>query len=286
MRARPSITAERGSVKLPVLEAAYLERQAQPNVSAYCLGSFKLVLDGAELSCWKSGKARQLFQYLLLHRNRPMPRETLMEALWPNPEAAAPSTSLKVAVHALRQTLGQASRSDLGLETSEAGYALVAPNLWLDVEEFQRLTAQAHALERQDNQTAALAAYESAVNLYQGQFIADSYDDWVLLRRESLKDQYLFSVARLADAAFDRHDYHGCLFYCQRLLEHDPCREDAYRRMMLCHARLGQPTRVRSWYELCVRTLRSELEVDPEPETKWLFERALRGEFAIQLAVS
>lgn len=283
--ARLPVSMRSGSVQLHEAARPYAAPVAPPAVAAYFLGNFKLLLAGVELSCWKSGRARQLFQYLALHRNRPIPRETLLEALWPDPDAAAPETSLKVAVHALRQTFNQAPSCGLQLETSEAGYMLVAPSIWVDIEEFLRLTTTAHSLERQDEQASALAAHQAAVDLYGGQFIADSYEDWVLLRRESLKDRYLLSVARLADAAYDRHDYHGCLLQCQKLLEHDPCREDAYRRMMLCHARLGQPTRVRSWYDVCVRTLHTQLEAEPEPETKWLFERALRGEFAIQLAV-
>jgi DNA-binding SARP family transcriptional activator len=264
---------------------AYVAPAVSSTAEAYFLGTFKLVVRGAELTCWKSGRARQLFQFLALHRNRPIPRETLLETLWPDPDAAAPDTSLKVAAHALRQTFAQAPGCDLRLETGEVGYTLSVPNLWLDIEEFQQLTARARTLERQDEMAGALAAHQAAVELYGGHFIAESYDDWVLLRRESLKDRYLLSVARLADAALDRRDYHGCLLYCQKLLEHDSCREDAYRRIMLCHARLGQPTRVRSWYELCVRTLRTELEAEPEPETTWLFERALRGEFDVQMAV-
>ena len=280
------IRSDGGSTPGPASARLYVAPAAPPLAEAYFLGNFRLVVAGTELTSWKSGRARQLFQYLALQRNRPVPRETLLETLWSDPDAVAPDTSLKVAVHALRQTLAQAPGCGLRLETTEAGYTLAASTLWVDIEEFQQLTARAHFLERQDEQASALAAHRAAVDMYSGHFIAESYDDWVLLRRESLKDRYLLSVAKLADAAFDCRDYHGCLLYCEKLLEHDPCREDAYRRIMLCHARLGHPTRVRSWYELCIRTLRTELEAEPEPETHWLYERACRGEFDIELAVS
>jgi DNA-binding SARP family transcriptional activator len=279
------LTRRTGALRWSQTPADRQPAVARPSAAVCCLGHFTLAVDGVEVTSWTSGKARQLFQYLVINRNRPNPREALMEALWPNPEAVAPETSLKVAAHALRQTLKQVPDSlNLGIHTSGTGYMLSAPNLWLDVEEFQRLSAEAHALERKDDQNAALAAHRSAVALYKGPFIAELYDDWTMLRREALKDQYLLSLGRLADAAFDHRDYLGCLLDSQRLLEHDPCREDAYRRIMVCHARLGQPSRVRSWYELCVRTIRAELDGEPEPETRWIFERAMRGEFAIQLA--
>jgi DNA-binding SARP family transcriptional activator len=47
---------------------------------------------------------------------------------------------------------------------------------------------------------------------------------------------------------------------------------------MLCHARLGQRGRVRCWYNLCRHTLRSELDIDPEPETVRLYTRLLNGQ--------
>ena len=42
-------------------------------------------------------------------------------------------------------------------------------------------------------------------------------------------------------------------------------------------ARLGQRGRVRRWYDICVRTLRIELDAVPEPETESLYRLALTG---------
>src|SRR5262249_46072150 len=99
-----------------------------------------------------------------------------------------------------------------------------------------------------------------------------------LLRREGLKDQYLGVLARLADAAFATADYQGCILRCQKLLEQDNCREDSYRTLIVCHSRLGQLGRARRWFELCVQTMRAELDVDPEPEAVDLSRHAMRGE--------
>jgi DNA-binding SARP family transcriptional activator len=157
----------------------------------------------------------------------------------------------------------------------EAGYQLSAADLWLDVEEFERCCVAGRRLERQGRMAEALGAYARAADLYAGDFLGDSWDDWVVFRREGLKDQYLFVVAKLADAALVDGDFQGCIVRCQQLLVHDRCREDTYRTLMLCHARLGQRDRVRCWYELCVRTLRSELGVEPEAETVALYRRAI-----------
>jgi DNA-binding SARP family transcriptional activator len=149
--------------------------------------------------------------------------------------------------------------------------------MWVDVEEFDACCKLATRLEAQGRVAEALSLYGCAVDLYGGDFLADSWDEWVVFRREALKDQYLAALARLADAAFEAGDFTRCIQLCQSILDQDDCREDTFRRLMLCHARLGQLGRVRRWYEVCVRTLRNSLDVDPEPETVELYEWATTG---------
>jgi DNA-binding SARP family transcriptional activator len=88
------------------------------------------------------------------------------------------------------------------------------------------------------------------------------------LRREHLRDSHLFVLTRLADYAFQDGDYYSCIGWCEQLLAEDRCRENTYRLLMRSHARLGQPGRVRRWYDLCVHTLRTELDADVDESTE------------------
>ena len=48
-----------------------------------CLfGKFRLLRNDRELECFQSAKAKELFCYLLLHRDRPHSREILASLLW------------------------------------------------------------------------------------------------------------------------------------------------------------------------------------------------------------
>jgi DNA-binding SARP family transcriptional activator len=264
-------------------EPAAESRRARAAV--YCFGSFALFVDGTPVDGWRAGKTRALLQYLVTHHDRPVPREALIAALWPNPDAAAAGTSLKVAVHALRQALARLDplpgerygTAALSIQAHDAGYQLSASGLWLDVEAFERNCVLGRRLEAQGCADEALALFARAAALYRGDFLADVWDDWVVFRREGLKDQYLFAVARLADAALAAGDYEDCITRCQQLLAHDRCREDTYRTLMVCHARLGQRDRVRRWFELGARTLRAELGVEPEPGTVHLYQTLIRA---------
>lgn len=245
-----------------------------------CLGPLEVQVGGVAIVSWRSGKARAVFEYLVTHRLRPVPRDTLIQALWPDPEALASGTSLKVAVHALRQIFAAASdpgqRPILAVLVQESSYHILAPGLWLDVEEFERCCALGAELDDRGQTDQALPLYERAAEVYRGDFLPESWDEWAIFRREGLKDLYLFVLAKLANARLQANDYHRCIQLCRQLLEQDCCREDTFRMLMLCHAHLGQRGRVRRWYELCVQTLRSALDVEPEPETLRVYERASR----------
>jgi DNA-binding SARP family transcriptional activator len=153
------------------------------------------------------------------------------------------------------------------VQAQSAAYQLAVPNLWLDVDEFAACCALGRQLLDAGDRGQAMQAYARAAQLYRGEFLAGAGEAWAIVRREGLKDQYLFVLERLAEAALQARDYEVCTQYAQRLLEEDRCRESTYRMLMVCHAQAGQRGRVRSWYELCVQTRRAELGVTPEEAT-------------------
>lgn len=250
-----------------------------PRLAAYCLGSFECVIEGHP-TAWRPGKVTDLFQYLVNQHGTLVPRQRLMDILWANPETGAPAISMKVTLHSLRQQLGRLSRSGWvpAIETRGSAYLLQDSGVWLDVDEFEHCCEQYSQLSFAGRQTEARVYCERAVALYRGDFLADSSSEWVSLRRENLKDKYLYILGRLSEAALAAGNYFQCLAYCQRVLEHDPCREDAYRAIMLCHAQLGQRGRVQRWHDICVQTLQVELGVAPEERTERVYSSALAGE--------
>ena len=54
-------------------------------VAVRCLGPLQVQAGTVDLTHWRSGKARSLFEYLVTHRGRVIPRDTLIEVLWPDP---------------------------------------------------------------------------------------------------------------------------------------------------------------------------------------------------------
>ena len=57
-----------------------------------------------------------------------------------------------------------------------------------------------------------------------------------------------------------------------RVLEHDQTNEEAYRLLMRAHIALGERSTALRLYARCVSALRSELNIDPLPETVALYQ--------------
>jgi DNA-binding SARP family transcriptional activator len=207
-----------------------------------------------------------------------------MEALWPEHNAQTASNNLKVAIHSLKKVLNYLfhQKDDFPSIIFQQGSYRINPeiDLWLDVEQFEQHWANGRRLEREGNLSAAIREFEAAEALYQGDYLQDEpYDEWTSLRRETLKDTYLIILSKLADHALETNDYESCILYCQKILGKEPCREDAYRRLIRCYSRLGNKNRSLRWYEICRKTMLAELDTSPDQETVALYSQLLRNEY-------
>ena len=260
-------------------EPAGAELPEPPTLSVQLLGGFRVTLNGQAVESWPSGRGRAVFKYLLAHRERSLPRDTIMETFWPDAAPESARNSLNVALHGLRQALKAVA--DTPVVVFQNGAYHVSPELrvWIDVEEFKRRVQAGRRLEDAGSLGAAAAEYEQAAALYQGDFMGDDlYDDWPVLPRERLRVAYLDTLDRLSTIYFGQSQYAACVTLCQQILAHDRCREDAHCRLMCCYSRQGQHHLALRQFQLCAEALRAELDVAPAPNTTQLYERLRRHE--------
>ncbi len=203
-----------------------------------------------------------------------------MDIFWRDVSPEAARNSLNVAICGLRKSL-KFNRSDFDHILFEDDQYLLNPSMkmWIDVEEFMQHYETGHVLERKGKLIDAIREYEIADDLYHGDFLKDDlYEDWTILRRDSLKENYLVILDRLSRYYLDQQRYTHSIHFCQKILAEDNWREDAHRRLMLCYSRLGQRNLALRQYDFCAQALTEELEVSPMRETVDLFNRIRREE--------
>ena len=255
------------------------EADAPPQLAVHLLGPLHVALDDVAVEEWPSARCRSLFGYLLTHREPWPAREVLMEVFWPGSSPEASRNSLNVAIHGLRRTLRTITDRPVvvhGNGTYGINHDL---RLWLDVDAFDSCVKSGRRSEDAGDADVAMRDYEFAEGLYRGDFMAeDPYEDWAALTRERLRLAHLDALGRLSNLYFDAGHYTACASLCQRIIEGDPCREDAHRRLMRCYSRQGQPHLALMQYRACARALASELGVETDPATAELHEHIRRHE--------
>ena len=249
-----------------------------------CFGNFEVVRNGCFIHDWRRDKAKALLKVLIAHHGS-VQRDVLLELLWPELEPDSALRNLRVTLHALRRALasGQIGDATPYVLTRGGAYEMNpgAP-VWVDTHAFCTLFDRAAGLWRRGQIDESLQAYEAAEALYRDDYLLDDlYEEWTFMPREQLKDRYLLVVTRLADAALTLQDHDSCIDYCHKILARDAAREDAYQRLMRCHAQMGRPARALRWYELCRETLRRDLNVSPSTETVRLANSIATGRVAL-----
>lgn len=247
------------------------------------LGQFEVRSDKKQVEHWYSAKAKSVFEYLMTKPRLPVIKDTLMETLWPDCDPESANNNLKTAVYGLKKTLGNLFYNDDNFPYVvfiQGGYLINhVIEIWIDVEDFEKHWVLGRSLEKQGRLNEAASEFELADALYRGDYLEEElYEDWTIHRREAIKDIYLSVLGKLADYSLATADYESCILYYQKILAKDPCREEAYRGLMRCHSRLGRRNRAQDWYEICRRTIQSELDAVPDLETIKLHDKLRRNE--------
>ncbi len=222
-------------------------------------------------------KARELLCYLLLHRRRPQPRDTLATLLWPESSPPRAKKNLRQALWQLQAALQSCSvESDVpALVQAEPDWIRVngGHDFWLDVAAFEHAFATVRGVPGEELDSERLELVTHAADLYTGELLEGWYQDWCLHERERLAGMYRAMLDKLMDRCVVGGDYETGLTYGERLLAEDPARERVHRRLMRLFYLRGDRTEALRQYERCVAALASELGVRPSRRTVALYEQ-------------
>lgn len=252
-----------------------------PRLQVWCFGSFQVSVNGVPVLPHEVGRKRALtlFKILVAHGGRVVPRDALLEWLWPEGNPAGKASQLHVLVHELRRLLEPAGPGPVHVLGRDGGYAFAtSAAARVDEQEFRALVrASVEAEARQDIRTA-VAAGEAAVDLYRGDFMEDEpYADWCWQDREELREVCLETLQRLAALAGEAGQWERSVNHLRRAIRLDPLREANHRNLMQALWAIGRHDEAMQQYRNCEEMLRRELDVLPLPETTRLVNRIRLG---------
>lgn len=224
-----------------------------------CLGGFVLRAPAGEVDlAGLKPRPQELLRVLAAAAGRPVPREVLIAALWPNADAEGGLHNLHVAVSALRRFLAARVGDPLVVRAGPS-YRLAAPeSVTIDILAF---TEKLAAARRTDDPTVRRRELADALAVYTGDLLPDDATaEWVADRRESLRAELVDAAVALADLLLAAGLPREATQACQVGLRVDRYRDDLWRLLIESLARsddLGASARA----ELRYRAMLAELGV-------------------------
>src|SRR5579863_7442249 len=248
------------------------------------LGPLEVTADGRPLALG-GARARNVLATMLVHANRVVPADQLVDELWPKQPADRAAASLQVRLSGLRRALRSAEGDTERLVTLPPGYLLRVEPGELDAGIFERLTgiaAGAFAAGRYDE---AIGCYDDALTLWRGATALPGVEA-PSARMESarLGELRLAAVESRAEALLDRGapgDL-GCLAAeLEALTAAHPLRERLWAARMLALYRCGRQADALGAYQELSALLDRELGIVPGPSVRELHGRILRQDPAL-----
>jgi DNA-binding SARP family transcriptional activator len=231
------------------------------------LGGFEARL-ASDSTVTLPAKAQALLAYLALEAGQAHPRAKLATLLWADSGAPQARASLRQTL----STIGSALAGTTPLVTADHAIALDATAIDVDVAAFERAVAE-----------GAPESLERAVALYRGDLLEGlgatpaPFEEWLLTERERLRELALEALAKLLAEYRERGRGDEAVRTALRLLSLDPLQEPGHRTLMRLYAAQGRRGSALRQYQICVEMLQRELGVEPESETKALYQEIVRS---------
>lgn len=222
------------------------------------LGQVQISRDDQPISV-RGYKPVGLLAYLLV-TGKAHTRQHLIDLLFDGPDD--PKASLRWTLSELRRAVG----TDYILADRQQIVFNFDCDYWLDVTAFEA----------------------GQTDLYRGDFLeglnlrnAFGFEEWTLFERERLKSVYQVALAERLEVGESSGDDQTVIETAHQLLRLDNLYEAWYRALMRAYARQGQREAGLAQFDLCLQVLKTELGVEPSPETVALAEAIRQGPIEI-----
>jgi len=221
-----------------------------------------------------NGKLAAVLTTLVLHANRPVGLDLLVEAVWDVSPPRSAVANLRTYIRTLR---GFLAGGPAVLDGRRNGYMLALDSAQCDYLDFGDRLAQGCAASARGRHLAAIEALETALDLWLGDRAASGVprlgpmSGWL----DALEEERMRAVEGLAEARIEMGEARLAARELTVLLATSPLRGNAWRLKMHAHHRLGEHEAVASTFRSASLTFRRELGLDPDPELVRLYRSLL-----------
>jgi len=251
-----------------------------PRIYIRTFGKFQVFRGEAPISEeeWKAKQPQLLLKAIICRGIEAVPKDVLVEDLWPEMSPESAENNFKVILHRLRKVLEP--------EAARSSYVILKKNLvslnkdlcHIDLDEFLAMRHRAKKADEFGDARRAALCYESCIDLYRGDFLSkDLYAPWAELKRDELRGMYIDLLYRAAELHEIRGNSRKATGFYKLIITADPSREEAYQKLMLIYANRGMRSEALKLYEECRKALQEQVGAEPCSLTTSIYRKIVES---------
>lgn len=216
---------------------------------------------------WRTAKAEELFALLVQYQGRSIPKDTIIDALWPDVEPQKALNHFRVTCTYLRGALADKGFTNVLLRERDS-YAVSTERLRCDLFQF---VSTVGLIASQDPDMRLL---EEASSLYSPPYLGDRFYGWAAQMRTWLDNEFRRIQRRLADQYVKRGEPGRACDALAKALQQDPTDEETVERLVSLRLLAGDTTSAVKVYQEYEKRLRAELGFSPSERLQRLIQAA------------
>ncbi len=241
------------------------------------LGDFRVWRDGTPVNHFGNEHAEKVVKILLARRGENVSVDELIEYLWPGTDPKAVYADLGNAINsarsALEPDLPRPNDSHFILRHGASYVFNFLANVDVDIERLRRLVSEGRQYERAGDTDKALAQYEAARLVYQGDYLpGDRFAQWAIQERQAAQGLFTEALNRMADLYADSGNLDRAIEAATRSLQTDAYIESTYRRLMRYHTCKDDRNAALAVYRSLVKLFSEFFGEEPSAVTQRLHE--------------
>ncbi len=264
------LSATMSSVRRALRRLAQSIEMPTASLKIRALGRGEVIINGRALniSDWRSQSARDLFFFFLSQQNALTKEQIGQELLRDVDDEHVIKTRFKQDIYRLRKAVG---RNTIVFEDENYRFNRDIDYEY-DVEAFGSYLQRAR---RDDDSMERIGYYRRALSLYDGPYLSDVDDDWVLIERQRLQLSYLSALEDLARLYLETNQLVECLNTCKQVIAQDQYNEIACQLEMRVYAAQGDRATVTRKFNEYKAKVENDLGLPPSEETETVYRELI-----------
>ncbi len=250
-------------------EQTLVERVRKAPIIITTLGTFSVTIKGEKTLTernWHGAKVKKLLQSIIALGGNQVSTEQLAYMLWPDANGDQAMNAFKVTLSRLRATLTDGNKALRRILIVKQKRITLSRRL-CSVDAFVFMDF----VHRAGNPVLQPDAMAAALAMYDGNFLKESAEYWIISARENLRERFIEATLQLCDFFSTGRDIESIMPLLSRALEFDPVNEAVCARLMQAHLHLGNRVKSLDIYNKISSDLERQRGIGPGPMLRNLY---------------